>query len=149
MNRSAQGLLIVTTTLNGFNLTNCAKFTKLSTHQTSHYAVFSARYYNVRTFHLAQTNYIIHCSIIKLMTDWFCVIVIVIVTTGASCLGELLKVNNSLQKLDMGYNVIGDDGMSSVADGLQYNKSLKILDVQKCGLSVKGIVVYKTEFKII
>ena len=83
------------------------------------------------------------------MTDWFCVIVIVIVTTGASCLGELLKVNNSLQKLDMMYNVIGDDGMSSVADGLQYNKSLRILHVQGCGLSVKGTVVYKTEFKII
>ena len=83
------------------------------------------------------------------MTDWFCVIVIVIVTTGASCLGELLKVNNSLQKLGMGYNVIGDDGMSSVADGLWYNKSLTKLGVQMCGLSVKGIVVYKTEFKII
>ena len=83
------------------------------------------------------------------MTDWFCVIVIVIVTTGASCLGELLKVNNSLQKLDMGYNPIGDDGMSSVADGLQYNKSLTNLDIEHCGLSVKGTVVYKTEFKII
>ena len=78
------------------------------------------------------------------MTDWFCVIVIVIVTTGASCLGELLKVNNSLQKLYMGRNVIGDDGMSSVADGLQYNKSLKTLRVSECGLSVKGTVVYKT-----
>ena len=78
------------------------------------------------------------------MTDWFCVIVIVIVTTGASCLGELLKVNNSLQELYMGYNVIGDDGMSSVADGLQYNKSLKTLHVSECGLSVKGTVVYKT-----
>ena len=83
------------------------------------------------------------------MTDWFCVIVIVIVTTGASCLGKLLKVNNSLQELKMSWNDIGDDGMSSVADGLQYNKSLTKLDVQKCGLSVKGTVVYKTEFKII
>ena len=83
------------------------------------------------------------------MTDWFCVIVIVIVTTGASCLGELLKVNNSLQELDMSDNDICDDGMSSVADGLQYNKSLTILHVYKCGLSAKGTVVYKTEFKII
>ena len=74
---------------------------------------------------------------------------IVIVTTGASCLGELLKVNNSLQELDMGGNVIGDDGMSSVADGLQYNKSLTILVVRECGLSVKGTVVYKTVFIII
>ena len=37
MNRSAKGLLILTTTLDGFSLTNCrrfAKFTKFSTHQT-------------------------------------------------------------------------------------------------------------------
>ena len=74
---------------------------------------------------------------------------IVIVTTGASCLGELLKVNNSLQELDMRYNDIGDDGMSSVADGLQYNNTLRKLDVEGCRLSVKGTVVYKTEFKII
>ena len=83
------------------------------------------------------------------MTNWFCVIVIVIVTTGASCLGELLKVNNSLQKLYMWDNVIGDNGISSVADGLQYNKSLTMLHIRWCGLSVKGTVVYKTEFKII
>ena len=84
------------------------------------------------------------------MADWFSVIVIVIVTTGASCLGELLKVNNSLQELDMGHNyAIGDDGMSSVADGLQYNKTLIKLIVQWCRLSVKGTVVYKIEFKII
>ena len=76
------------------------------------------------------------------MTDWFSVIVIVIVTTGASCLGELLKVNNSLQELDMGHNTIGDDGMSSVADGLQYNKTLTMLSVGWCRLSVKGTVVY-------
>ena len=87
--------------------------------------------------------------IIKLMADWLCVIVLVIVTIGASCLGELLKVNNSLQELDMGDNAIGDDGMSSVADGLQYNKTLTKLSVRRCRLSVKGTVVYKTEFKII
>ena len=74
---------------------------------------------------------------------------IVIVTIGASCLGELLKVNNSLQELIMGYNDIGDNGMSSVADGLQYNKTLTKLNVERCRLSVKGTVVYKTEFKII
>ena len=66
---------------------------------------------------------------------------IVNITTGASCLGELLKVNNALQELDMGDNDIGDDGMSSVADGLQYNKTLTKLNVQWCGLSVKGTVV--------
>ena len=50
----------------------------------------------------------------------------------------------------MGVNDIGDDGMSSVADGLQYNKSLTKLNVRECGFSVKGTrVVYKMEFKII
>ena len=72
-----------------------------------------------------------------------------IVTTGASCVGELLKVNNSLQELGMNYNDINDDGMSSVANGLQCNNTLTELYVQGCGFSVKGTVVYKTEFKII
>ena len=67
---------------------------------------------------------------------------IVIVTTGASCFGELLKVNNSLQKLDMGGNHIGDDGMSSVADGLQCNNTLTKLNVTECGFSVKGSYSY-------
>ena len=72
-----------------------------------------------------------------------------IVTTGASCVGKLLKVNNSLQELYMRDNDIGDDGMSSVADGLQCNKTLTELNVQGCRFSVKGTVVYTTEFKII
>ena len=68
---------------------------------------------------------------------------IVIVTAGASCVGELLKVNNSLQELDMQYNPIGDDGMSSIADGLQCNNTLTKLYVQKCGFSVKGTALDK------
>ena len=72
---------------------------------------------------------------------------IVIVTTGASCVGELLKVNNSLQELDMYGNSIGDDGVSAVADGLQCNNTLTKLDVRGCRFSVKGTVVYKTESK--
>ena len=74
---------------------------------------------------------------------------IVIVTTGASCVGELLKVNNSLQELVIRNNPIGDDGMSSVADGLLWNNTLTKLNILECGFSVKGTVVYKTEFKII
>ena len=38
----------------------------------------------------------------------------------------------------MWHNDIGDDGMSSVADGLQYNNTLKKLDVSVCKFSVKG-----------
>ena len=65
---------------------------------------------------------------------------IVVVITGASCLSEFLKVNNSLQELYMNDNLIGDNGMSVVADGLQSNKVLRVLNVGGCGLSVKGIV---------
>ena len=38
----------------------------------------------------------------------------------------------------MKYNDIGDDGISSVADGLQHNKSLTKLDVSLCKSSAKG-----------
>ena len=38
----------------------------------------------------------------------------------------------------MRYNDIDDDGMSSVADGLQHNKTLTKLDVSECGVSAKG-----------
>jgi len=69
------------------------------------------------------------------------VIVIVVVTKGASCLSELLKVNNSLQELYMWHNDIGDEGMSSVTKELKCNKTLTILDIANCGLSVKGTVV--------
>ena len=67
---------------------------------------------------------------------------VVIVTTGASCLGESLKVNNSLQELEMEGNDIGDDGISSVADGLQHNNTLKKLAVPLCKFSVKGSCSY-------
>ena len=42
----------------------------------------------------------------------------------------------------MGGNDIGDDGMSSVADGLQHNNTLKMLYVSECKLSVKGSYSY-------
>ena len=62
----------------------------------------------------------------------------IVVTTGANCLGELLKVNNSLKEIDMGWNDIGDNGMSLIAYGLQHNITLTKLNVQACGFSVQG-----------
>ena len=64
---------------------------------------------------------------------------VVVVTTGVSCLGELLKVNISLQQLDMRYNDIGEDGILSITDGLHHNNMLKILNVSGCEFLVKGI----------
>ena len=39
-------------------------------------------------------------------------------------------------------NDIDDDGMSSVADGLQHNNTLTKLDVSYCEFSVKGSYSY-------
>ena len=47
----------------------------------------------------------------------------------------------TLRVLDVGYNDIGDDGMAVISEALQHNKSLTTLEVEKCGLSVKGTVV--------
>ena len=44
----------------------------------------------------------------------------------------------------MGYNDIGDDGMSSVADGLQHNNTLTKLHASKCKFSVKGSYSYSS-----
>ena len=77
-----------------------------------------------------------------------------LVITGASCLGKLLKVNHSLQELYMKDNAIKDKGISSVAGELQCNKTLTKLYVGRCGFSVKGTAVQLyirqiIEFKII
>ena len=42
----------------------------------------------------------------------------------------------------MSSSYIGDNGMSSVADGLQHNNTLKKLDVSNCEFSVKGSYSY-------
>ena len=63
---------------------------------------------------------------------------VAIVITGASCLGKLLKVNNSLQEIDMYHDGIGDNGLSLVVDGLQHNNTLTKLNVSHCKFSVKG-----------
>ena len=38
----------------------------------------------------------------------------------------------------MSDNDISDDGMAVISEALQHNKSLAILKVAQCGLSVKG-----------
>lgn len=48
---------------------------------------------------------------------------------GASYLSKLLKTNNLLQKLVMTENNIGNDGISSVAKGLQYNNMFLNLSI--------------------
>ena len=42
----------------------------------------------------------------------------------------------------MGYNAVGDDGMSSVVDGLLHNNTLTRLNVLQCNFSVEGSYSY-------
>ena len=48
---------------------------------------------------------------------------------GAAALGEMLKVNSSLQTLLLAGNRIGEAGVLSLAEGLRVNSSLQMLDL--------------------
>ena len=48
----------------------------------------------------------------------------------------------TLRVLDVSFNDIGDDGMAVISEALQHNKSLTILRLAECGLSMKGTIVY-------
>ena len=59
------------------------------------------------------------------------------ITTGAISISKMMMVNHSLQELIMGYNNIGDDGISAIAGALG-NCKVNILDVQECGITLTG-----------
>ena len=50
----------------------------------------------------------------------------------------MLKKNKKLQRLDIGINVIGDDGVGHVTEGLQQNDTLTELMLYYCEISVNG-----------
>ncbi|XP_065887341.1 NACHT, LRR and PYD domains-containing protein 3-like isoform X2 [Dysidea avara] len=56
---------------------------------------------------------------------------------GARCIGELLKLNCNLKELWLGYNDIGDDGISAIAGALG-ESGIRDLRVHKCGITVTG-----------
>ena len=58
--------------------------------------------------------------------------------TGAIAVSKLLMRNCTLQELNVGFNTIGDDGISVIVEQLQKITSLTELVVMECGLSVKG-----------
>jgi len=43
-----------------------------------------------------------------------------------------------LSELNVGGNPIGDDGVSVIVEGLQYQNNLTKLYVDNCGLTMKG-----------
>ena len=46
--------------------------------------------------------------------------------------------NKKLQRLNIGWNKIGDDGVRHVTEGLQQNYTLTELMLYDCGISVNG-----------
>ena len=61
----------------------------------------------------------------------------VIITTGAISISEMIKINHTLQVLDISYNPIGDEGIAAIARTLD-NASISKLDVINCNITVTG-----------
>ena len=52
-------------------------------------------------------------------------------------MSKMMMVNHSLEELDMGWNKIGDDGITAIAGALSDCK-IYMLDVQHCGITLIG-----------
>ena len=50
----------------------------------------------------------------------------------------IITGNTTLRVLNVGWNKIGDDGISMISKELQHNNSLTELSVERCGLSRAG-----------
>ena len=59
------------------------------------------------------------------------------ITTGAISISKMMMVNHSLQKLNILFNNIGDDGISAIAGALG-NCKISELDVRWCGITLTG-----------
>ena len=56
---------------------------------------------------------------------------------------SVVITGTTLRELDVGYNYIGDNGISVITEWLLSNKTLTKLDISNCELSVKGTILYK------
>ena len=61
----------------------------------------------------------------------------VIITTGAVSISELIKINHTLQVLDISGNPIGDEGIAAIARTLD-NARISELNVSSCNITVAG-----------
>ena len=70
-----------------------------------------------------------------------------LITTGARCIGELLQVNDTLEELWMGFNNIGDDGITAIAGALGKSR-IRELSVYECGITVTGAKALATGLSV-
>ena len=60
-------------------------------------------------------------------------------SVGAFYIKQLLHLSRTLEFLALQSNNIGDDGISTISEGLQHNSTLTELYIRNCGLSMEGI----------
>ena len=61
----------------------------------------------------------------------------VIITTGAVSISEMIKINHTLQLLDISSNPIGDEGIAAIATNIK-NSMISELYVWRCKITVTG-----------
>lgn len=67
---------------------------------------------------------------------------------GIEFIADALKINKYLMNLDLSYNKINDNGIKYIIDALKINKSLMILDLSFTYISCKGTEFIIDLFKI-
>ena len=63
-----------------------------------------------------------------------------ITSKGAIKVAEAIKMNKTLQELDISYNNISDDGAADISDALKSNNSLQILKMSSNNITVSGAI---------
>ena len=66
---------------------------------------------------------------------------------GAKHLGELLRLNNFIEVLDISSNGVEDDGIMSLCQGIRSNSPLINLSFANCNLKEKGIICLLTQLQ--
>ena len=61
----------------------------------------------------------------------------VIIITGAISISEMIKINHTVQVLNIGFNPIDDEGIAAIARNLD-NAKISELHVQECGITDTG-----------
>ena len=57
--------------------------------------------------------------------------------TGAESIGEMLKMNHTLEDLNINSNPIGDEGIAAIKETLHYSK-INILIMYNCNITDTG-----------
>ena len=71
-----------------------------------------------------------------------------ITSDEAKMIGEAIKVNKTLQKLNITNNNISDDGATAISDGLKYNISLQELNMSRNNITSEGAKMIGEAIKV-